>query len=58
MTKVDKTNMEPTTGAIINLALHSLFREVSVEMNGNTVSDPNRLYLNQAYLETLLNYSK
>ena len=58
MTKADGTNMTANTGAIINLPLHSLFREVSVELNGRSVSNPNQLYPYRAYLETLLNYSK
>ena len=58
MTKADGTNMTAATGAIINLPLHSLFREVSVELNGRSVSDPNQMYPYRAYLETLLNYSK
>ena len=33
MTKADGTNMTAATSAIINLPLHSLFREVSVELN-------------------------
>ena len=58
MTKAHGTNMDANTGAIINLPLHSLFREVSVEMNGKSVCEPNSLYPYRAYLETLLNYSK
>ena len=33
MTKAEGTDMAANTGAIINLPLHSLFREVSVELN-------------------------
>ena len=58
MTKADGTNMAANTGAIITLPLHSLFREVSVELNRRSVSDPNQMYPYQVYLETLLNYSK
>ena len=58
MTKADGTNMTAATGAIINLPLHSLFREMSVELNGRSVSDPNQMYPYLAYLETLLNSSK
>ena len=58
MTKANGTNMTSATGAIINLPLQSLFREVSVELNGRSVSDPNQMIPYRAYLETLLNYSK
>ena len=58
MTKADGNNMTAATGAIINLQLHSLFREVSVELNGRSVNDPNQMYPYRAYHKTLLNYSK
>jgi len=58
MTKANGTNMDAATGTIINLPIHSMFREVDVEMNGKSVSEPNNLYPYRAYLETLLIYSK
>ena len=58
MTKADGTNMTAATGPIIKLPLHSLFREVNVELNGRCVSDPIQMDPYRAYLETLLNYSK
>ena len=58
MTKADGANMDANTGAVINLPMHSLFREVSVEMNGKSVSEPNNLYPYRAYLETLVNFSR
>ena len=58
ITKADRTNMDANTGAVINLPMHSLFREVDVEMNGKSVSEPNNLYPYRAYLETLINFSR
>ena len=49
--------MNAATGAIINIPLHSLFRKVSVELNGRSVSDPNQMYQYCTYIDTLLNYS-
>ena len=42
----------------INLIAHSLFAQVSAELNGKPVGEPNHLYPYRAYLETLINYSK
>ena len=58
ITNADGTDMTTATGAIINLELHSLFREISVYLNGKSVSDPKKMYPYRAYFETLLNYSK
>ena len=40
----------------VNLLLHSVFKEVTVQFN-KTVSDPNNMYAYRAYLETLINCS-
>jgi len=50
--------MDANTSAVINLPMHSLFREVSVEMNMKSVSELNYLYPYRAYLETLINFSR
>ena len=39
-----------------NLALHSLFSNVSVTLGGKEISDKDSLYAYRAYLETLLTY--
>ena len=44
------------TGAV-NLLLHSLFKDVTVQFNNKTVSDPSNMYAYRAYLETLINSS-
>ena len=57
--KGDGTNLAAGDAAKtgpVNLLLHSLFREVTVEFNNKTVTDPSNLYPYRAYLETLLNY--
>ena len=45
------------TGAV-NLLLHSIFKEVTVQFNNKTVSDPSNMYAYRSYLETLINSSK
>ena len=51
----------PATNAcvtgIVNLLLHSLFKEVTVQFNNKTVSDPSNMYAYRAYLKTLINCS-
>lgn len=42
----------------VNLALHSLFSNIDVELCGKIVSEPNSLYMFRAYLETLLTFPK
>jgi hypothetical protein len=37
----------------INCTLHSLFRNIDVELNGKLITDPNELYPYRAYIETL-----
>jgi len=58
ITMADGTNIAAATAGPINLMLHSLFAQVSVEFNGKPVSEPNHLYPYRAYLETLINYSE
>ena len=41
----------------VNLLLHALFIEVTVQINHKTVSDPNNMYAYRAYMETLINCS-
>ena len=38
----------------VNLLLHSLFKEVTVQFNNKTVSNPSNMYAYRAYLETLI----
>ena len=58
ITKVNRTNIEANTAAPINLALHSMFREIGLELNGRNVDDTNKLYPYRSNLKTLLNFSK
>lgn len=39
----------------VNLALHSLFSNVELQLCGKTISDPNNLYAYRAFFETMLN---
>ena len=54
----DGLNIEAYTAGPINLLLNSMLREISVEINGQNVSDTSPLYPYSAYLVTLLNYNK
>ena len=58
ITNADWSNIGANTAVPINLPLHSMFREISVELNGRNVDDTSPIYPYRAYLETLLNYSK
>lgn len=58
ITKADGANIADDTAGPVNLPLHSMFREIQVELGGKTVSDPNHLYPYRAYIETALGYSK
>ena len=42
----------------VNLPLHSMFAEVSAQLNGKETSELTHLYPYRAYMETLLNYNK
>ena len=52
ITNADGTNIGANTAGPINLPLHSMFREISIELNGRNVSDTSPLYPYRAYLET------
>ena len=58
ITNADGSNIVANTAGPVNLFLHSLFSQMSVEFNGKPVSEPNHLYPYRAYLETLINYSE
>ena len=56
--KKDETNMPAGDGCksgVVNLLLHSMFKEVTVLFNNKTVNDPSNMYAYRSYLETLLN---
>lgn len=58
--KKDNTNMPGANDvktAPINNFMHSLFKDVTVQLNNKTVTDPSNMYPYRAYLETLINYS-
>ena len=44
ITKADGTNIDENTAAPINLTLHSMFREIGVELNSRNVGDTSHLY--------------
>ena len=44
ITKADGTNIDANTAAPINLTLHSIFREIGVELNGRNMGDTSQLY--------------
>lgn len=54
--KNDGTNVDDQNVGPINLWLHSLFADASVNLNEKLVSSPNNMYPFRAYLETLLSY--
>ena len=59
ITKRDGTNLDAIANvktAPINLLLQTLFKDVTIQLNGKTVTDPNGLYMYRAYMETVLNY--
>ena len=56
--KADKSNNDANTAALINVTLHSMFREIGLELNGRNVGDTSHLYSYRSLLETLLNFSK
>ena len=58
ITKADGTNIDANTAAPINLTLHSMFREIGLELNGQNLGDTSQLYPYRSHLETLLNFCK
>ena len=58
ITKADGTNIEANTAGPINLTLHSMFREIGLELNGRNMGDTNQRYPYRSHLESLLNFCK
>ena len=58
ITKADGTNIDANTAGPINLTLHSLFREIAVELNNRNVGDTSQLYPYRSFIESLLNFCK
>ena len=58
ITKADGTNIDAKTASPINLTLHSMFREIGLELNGRNVGDTSQLYPYRSHLETLLNFRR
>ena len=58
ITKADGTSIDPNTALPVNLTLHSMYREISMELNGRNVGDTSQLYPYRSNWETLLNFSK
>ena len=58
ITKADRTNIDANTTAPINLTLHSMFREIGLELHGRNVCDTIQLDPYRSHLETLLNFCK
>ena len=56
--KADGTKIDANPAAPIYLTLHSMFREIGVELNSRNVGDASQLYPYRSFLESLLNYSK
>ena len=58
--KKDNTAMPDAAACktgVVNLLLHSLFKDVIVQFNNKTVSDPSNMYPYRAYFEKLINSS-
>ena len=58
ITKADGTNIDANTAGPINLTLHSMFREIMLELNGQNVGDTSQLDPYRSVLESLLNLCK
>ena len=58
ITKADGTNIDANTAAPINLTLHSIFREIGLELNSRNVGDTSQLYPYRSVLERLINFCK
>ena len=58
ITKADGTNIDANTASSTNLTLHSMFREIGLELNGRNVGDTSQLYPYRSHLESLLNFCK
>ena len=49
ITNADNSDIGQDTAGPVNLTLHSLFSQISVEFKGKPVSQPNHLYPYRAY---------
>ena len=58
ITKADGTNIDANSAGPINLTLHSMFKEIAVELNGRNIGDTSQLYAYRSFIETALNFSK
>ena len=58
ITKADGTNIDANTAGLINMTLHSMFRDIGLELKGRNVGDTSQLYPYRSHLETLLNFYK
>ena len=58
ITKADETNIDANTAAPIYLTLHSMFCEISLELNNRNASEMSQLYPYCSHLETRLNFCK
>ena len=58
ITKADGTNIDANTAGLINLTLHSMYREIGMELNGRNVGDTSQLYPYGSVLDSLLNFCK
>ena len=58
ITNADGTNIDANTAAPINLTLHSMFREIWLEFNGQNVDDTSQLYPYRSVIESLLYFCK
>ena len=56
ITKADETNIDANTAAPINLTLHSMFREIRLEFNGQNVGDTSQLYPYRSVLRYFSSY--
>ena len=58
ISKAGGTNIEANSAAPINLTLHSMFREIGLELIGRNFGDTSQLYPYRLDLDTLLIFSK
>ena len=56
ITKAHRTNIAEIT--LINLTLHSMFREIGWKLNGQNLGYTNQLFSYRLHLECLLNFCK
>ena len=57
-TEADGKHIDAITAASINLTLHSMFREIGLELNGRNVGNTSQFYPYRSHLKTLLNLCK